>query len=128
MTLPSEPQTLSSKEKKGLLPRITPEKEKYPVVERAKVPEIPEGIKKVEVVAGEEISLPQPVTDDTGAVILDDATPKNVTITLPLTEEEIQNALRLKVVESFRWLAEWTKRLLKKARGKFVYRLTSTRF
>lgn len=123
VALPDELQTPAAKEKKGILSRLSPEK--HPVVERpTQIEAIPEEIEKAEAVAGAEISLPQPVTDDTGAVVLDDAAPKQVTVTLPLTDKEIEQALHLKVVESFRWLAEWTKRLLKKAGGKFLYKST----
>jgi hypothetical protein len=119
MVLPPEPPAPSSRERKGIFSRG---KEKPPAVEEIpKSPEIPEAVERVGVTTG-QVNLPQPVTDDAGAVVLDDATPKQVTITLPLTEKEIESALALKVVYSFRWLAEWTKRLLKKAGGKFVYR------
>lgn len=103
---------------------IVSEKEKVPVVERPTTPEIPPEVKHVEAVAGAEISLPQPVTDDSGQVVMDNVTPQQVTITLPLTEEEMSRALHLKIIYSLRWLAEWMKRLLKIVGGKFLYKLT----
>lgn len=99
------------------------EKEKFPVVERPITPEIPPEIEHVEAIAGAEISLPQPVTDDTGAVVMDNVAPKQVTITLPLTEEEMSQALHLKIIYSLRWLAEWMKRLIKIVSGRFLYKL-----
>ncbi|MBM3205486.1 hypothetical protein FJZ41_01380 [Candidatus Shapirobacteria bacterium] len=108
--------TLPSKE------TIVSEREKFPVVERPISPEITPEIKRVEPVIGEEITLPQPVVDDTGAVVLDNASPQQVTIKLPLTEQQMDQALHLKIIYSFRWLAEWTKRLVKIIGGKFIYR------
>lgn len=101
----------------------TGEKEKLPVVERPVTPEIPPEIEHVEAIAGAEITLPQPVTDAGGGVILDNVAPQKVTITLPLTEEEMQRALHLKIIYSLRWLAEWAKRLIKIVGGKFLYKL-----
>ena len=123
MVLPGEPQVPSTKEKKGAKPSAL-EKEKYPVVERPEtidVGEIPKEIEGVESVSG-EVTLPKPVTGDTGAVVLDDTTPKTTTVAVPLTDEEVERALHLKVVNSIRWLAEWTKRVLKKAKGKIIYK------
>ncbi|HUS59785.1 MAG TPA: hypothetical protein VMX76_00145 [Nevskiaceae bacterium] len=101
------------------------EREKVPIVERKLPkeiePEVKDWLTKLE--TGEEIQLPQPVTDDQGQVIVDTPAPQKVTVTLPLTEEEIRRGLGLKVVDSLLWLAEWTKRLLKIVGGKFIYKL-----
>ncbi|MFC1727492.1 hypothetical protein ACFL0Y_03140 [Patescibacteria group bacterium] len=120
MALPSEPSAPSSKEKKEVLSRLKPEE--HPVIERSTVPDIPPEIEQVEAIAGAEISLPQPVTDDTGQVIVDTPSPQQVTVDLPLTDEEVEQAFQLKMIFSVRWLAEWTDRLLKKAGGKFSYK------
>ncbi|PIU33394.1 hypothetical protein COY29_06035 [Candidatus Woesebacteria bacterium CG_4_10_14_0_2_um_filter_39_14] len=102
---------------------IISEHERIPVVERSTKIELTPEIKRVEpVIGGEEITLPQAVMDDTGAVILDNIAPQQVAIKLPLTEEEMNQALHLKIIYSFRWLAEWTKRVLKILGGKFIYR------
>ena len=98
------------------------EKEKLPLEERLPTPEIPPEIEHVEAIAGAEITLPKPITDSSGQPILDNATPQQVTITLPLTEEEMQQALHLKIIYSLRWLAEQVKRLTKIFRGKLLYR------
>ena len=98
------------------------EKEKLPLIERPTTPEIPPEIEHVEAIAGEEITLSQPISDSSGQPILDNAVPQQVTITLPLTEEEMQRALHLKIIYSLRWLAEWTKRLIKIVGGKFLYK------
>jgi sugar (pentulose or hexulose) kinase len=97
------------------------EKEKLPLVERLTTPEIPPEIEHLESIAGAEITLPKPITDSSGHPILDNVTPQEVTITLPLTEEEMQRALHLKIIYSLRWLAEWVKRLSKIFGGKFLY-------
>jgi len=98
------------------------EKEKLPLEERPIIPEIPPEIEHVETFAGEEITLPKPITDNSGQPILDNIAPQHITITLPLTEEEMQRALHLKIIYSLRWLAEWVKRLTKIFEGKFLYR------
>lgn len=101
-------------------------KEKAPIVERVVpkelAPEVKDWMTKLE--TGEEIQLPQPVTDDSGQPLVSPPAPQQVTITLPLTEEEMKFALHQKVVESIRWLAEWTRRLLKIAGGKFIYKVS----
>ncbi len=102
---------------------IISEYEKIPVVERSTKIEFTPEIKKVEpIVEGEEITLPQAVMDDTGAVILDNIAPQQVTIKLSLTDDQMNQALHLKVIYSLRWLAEWTKRALKILGGRFIYR------
>ncbi len=108
---------LSSKE------TVISAREKFPVVERPTKLEFKPEIERVEpVTEGEGMSLSQPVMDDNGAVILDNSSPQQVVVKLPLTEEEMNQALHLKIIYSFRWLAEWTKRVLKTLGGKFVYR------
>jgi len=117
MALP-EPQTASGERKEKLIS----ERERVPVVERKEgkiEPGVKDYITKVETAA--EIALPQPITDDQGQVVTDDVTPKKVVIKLPLTEEEMRRGLHYKVVNSFRWLAEWCLRLVKIVQGKFIY-------
>lgn len=103
---------------------IISEGEKPPLEERPVTPEVPPEIEHLEAIAGSEITLPQPVTDDsTGQPILDNVAPQQVTVTLPLSEEEMNQALHLKIVYSLRWLAEWMRRLVKIVGGKFAYKL-----
>ncbi len=99
------------------------EREKVPLVERKEgevAPEAKDYITKVETAA--EIKLPTPVTDDQGQVVADDVVPGKVKIELPLSETRIKRGLGHKVVDSFRWLAEWCRRLVKISQGKFIYR------
>lgn len=104
---------------------IVSERDKFPVVETLTTPEVAPEAQHIEVVKGEEISLPQPVTDDTSQVVMDNATPQQVVVKLPLTGQQMDQALHLKIIYSFRWLAEWMKRLLKIVGGKFIYRIAS---
>ncbi len=116
MILP-EPQS-ASKERKETFS----EKEKIPIVERKEgeiPPEVRDYLTKVETAT--EISLPQPITDEQGEVIVDDAAPKKVVIKLPLTKEKMRRGAHHKVADSLRWLTEWCLRLVKIAHRKFVY-------
>ena len=56
---------------------------------------------------------------------MDNAAPQQVVVKLPLTGAQMDQALHLKIIYSFRWLAEWTKRLLKIIGGKFAYKVTN---
>jgi hypothetical protein len=100
--------------------------EKAPIVERVPPrelgPEVKDWLTKLE--TGEEIQLPQPVTDDSGQPLVSPPASQQVTVTLPLTEEEMKFALHQKVIDSIRWLAEWMKRVLKIAGGKFIYKVS----
>ena len=100
---------------------ITAEKENLTIIEIPETPEVPSDIEHVEAVAKGEVYLPTPVTDDTNQVMLDNAAPQQVTVTLPLTDEEMNRALHLKIIYSLRWLGEWMRRLLKIVGGKFTY-------
>ena len=88
--------------------------------EKAAVSEIkePEPIKEVEgwvekVEKGESITLPTPITDDYGQILMQSAGAVKPKITLPMDFDEVENGLKQKVVASVRWLAEWCLRLLK---------------
>lgn len=102
---------------------LVSENQRFPVVERQKKIEFSPELKKVESVAGEEtLVLEEPVIGEDGAVILDNPTPQQVVVTLPLSDDQINQALHLRVLYSLRWLAEWAKRLLKITGGKFTYK------
>jgi hypothetical protein len=65
------------------------------------------------------------VTDDTGQQILTPAGDDQVTITLPLTEEQVRDGLHHKIIDSVKWLAEWCVMIMKKAHAvgvRVVYR------
>ena len=98
------------------------ERETAPVAEKPTTPEISAELGDVESVPGAEISLPQPITDDKGRVLLAPSTPPKVAVTLPLTEEELnQKAPSLKIIDSFRWLKKWARRALGIVGGGFKY-------
>lgn len=104
---------------------IVSERDKFPVVERPATPEVSPETQHMEVVTGEEITLPQPITDDASQVVMDNAAPQQVVVKLPLTGQQMDQALHLKIIYSFRWLAEWMKRALKIISGKFTYKMAS---
>jgi hypothetical protein len=83
-------------------------------------PEVKDWLTRLE--TGEEIQLPQAVTDDQGQPLVSPAQPAQVAVSLPLTDEEMNRALHLKIVYAARWLAEWMKRLVKIVGGKFTYK------
>lgn len=56
-----------------------------------------------------------PVTDDSGQVVLTPSGSQQVTITLPLTEDEVKHGLHHKIVDGIYWLAKWCIRITKKA-------------
>ena len=84
-------------------------------------PEVQDWLTRLE--QGEEIKLPQPITDDQCQVVLANAAPQQTTIILPLTETEMTRALRLKLIYAARWLGEQVRRLSQIMSGKFVYKL-----
>ena len=104
---------------------VISERDKFPVGEILTTPDVTPETQHMEAIIGEEITLPQPITDDTSQVIMDNTTPQQVTIKLPLTGQQMDQALHLKIIYSFRWLAEWAKRVLKIVGGKFTYRTAS---
>lgn len=88
-------------------------------VELEKKPELKGYMEKVE----EAAELKTPITDDyTGQVLLKPAQPQNVTVTLPLTEEQVVKGLHEHVWDSIRWLAEWCVRQIKMLHGRVKYR------
>jgi hypothetical protein len=72
----------------------------------------------------ENAQLQQPVVNQqTGQVVLDNSQlPTNFKVVLPLTKDEVEKGLHLKVVDSLRWLAEWCARLIKIFGNKVAYR------
>jgi len=56
-----------------------------------------------------------PISDDSGQVVLTPSGSQAVTITLPLTEEEVKHGLHHKIVDAMYWLAKWCVRVTKKA-------------
>jgi len=104
---------------------IVSERDKFPVGEILTTPDVTPETQHMEAIIGEEITLPQPITDDTSQVVMDNAAPQQVVVKLPLTGQQMDQALHLKIIYSFRWLAEWMKRALKIISGKFTYKMAS---
>ena len=84
-------------------------------------PEVEGWLEKLE---KEQTQLQQPVTDDKGQVILDDAGKQQsgFKVVLPLTKDEVEKGLHHKVIDSIRWLAEWCIRMIKMFGNKVAYR------
>jgi hypothetical protein len=99
--------------------------EKTPITEYTRKvdiePEVEGWLEKLE---KEDTQLAQPVVDDAGQVILDEAGKKKTgfKVVLPLTKEEVQKGLHHKVIDSIRWLAEWCIRMIKMFGNKVAYR------
>lgn len=84
-------------------------------------PEVEGWLEKLE---KEDSRLQQPVVDDKGKIILDDAAKqkKGFKVVLPLTKDEVDKGLHHKVIDSIRWLAEWCIRMIKMFGSKVAYR------
>ncbi len=93
----------------------------------SEVPTAPEVEKKPELAgymekAGQE-DLAGPIVDDyTGQVLLKPSLPQDVTVTLPLTEDQVEKGLHHQIWDSIRWLAEWCVRQIKMLHGKVKYK------
>lgn len=116
---------VAAKEQKEILGKLYPEgEETAKIVEVGKTPEIKEKgletwVERLE--RGEEVTLPQPIRDDKGQVLVEPAAPQKPKIILPLTKEEVKKGLHHQVVDSIRWLAEWCMKLFKMTRGKLEF-------
>lgn len=86
-------------------PRVAEQKEFTPPAE------VKEWVQEIK--TAEEITLPQPVKDEFGEILLEAASPIKPKIVLPLTKPKIKQGLHKKIAESIRWLAEWCLRLIK---------------
>jgi len=87
-------------------------------------PEVESWLEKIE---KEDSKLNDPVVDDKGQVVLDDAVDQKkkdgkFKVILPLTKEEVDKGLHRRVVDSVRWLAEWCIKTMKMFHGKVAYR------
>jgi len=84
-------------------------------------PEVEGWLEKLE---KEDSQLQQPVMDDKGQVVLDDAQKKkkDFKVVLPLSKDEVEKGLHHKLVDSVRWLAEWCIRMIKIFGNKVAYR------
>lgn len=90
-------------------------RDKTEIQEIPSVPEIPPEIELAQPVPGASTQLTQPVTDDqTGQTLVSSADPQTPQIVLPLTDDQVEIGLKLKVVNSIRWLAVWCIRILKR--------------
>ena len=97
--------------------------ERVPIVEVGEPKELPEEVEGwLERVERGDVTQPQPVVHR-GRTIVSPAAPQQVSVTLPLTEDEVKKGLHHKLFESIRWMAEWCVRIAKKYHGKVAYTL-----
>ncbi len=68
------------------------------------------------------VTLPQPIEDEYGEILLKATHIPKPTIVLPLNEQTMDKALHAKVMDSVRWLAEWCKRSILVAPGRVFYK------
>jgi hypothetical protein len=70
--------------------------------------------------APSQTPTPAPVIDDSGQTVMSSSEPV-APIRLPLTETQVRDGLHHKLVDSFRWLAEYCVYLIKKYPGRVFY-------
>jgi len=68
-----------------------------------------------------KITLPKPVHDEYGQILVQASQIPKPKIILPITEPEMEKALHHKVADSFRWLYEWAKRIILLQPGRVYY-------
>ncbi|OGD61847.1 hypothetical protein A2160_00970 [Candidatus Beckwithbacteria bacterium RBG_13_42_9] len=121
---PAQPaQPISGPKEQQELGPVAPEPDLAPLIEQ-KEPEpeadVKDWLRKLE--EGENVNLPQPITDDFGQTLVQAAGSQEAKIILPLDEEELQLGLHQKAANSIRWLAEWCMRVMKLAAGRVFYK------
>jgi len=73
----------------------------------------------------QSVSLPKPVKDEYGEILIQSTTIPKPNITLPLDEEGLEKAFHHKIADSIRWLAEWCKRTVKLYSGRVFFPVKS---
>lgn len=97
--------------------------ELVPIVELHEPRELPEEVAGwLERVERDDIPEPATIVHE-GKPIVSPVAPNQAQVTLPLTADDLKKGLHQKLIESFRWLAEWCWRLIKKYHGKVAYKL-----
>jgi len=110
--------SLSEKEKESRrisLEGRSEERERADIIEVGRSPDLsPELEGYLEKIEKEDYFLTNQVTDDqTGQPLITSAQTQKPKIILPLTLSEYHSGLRESLESSWRWLAEWSKRLIK---------------
>jgi hypothetical protein len=111
---PFEPVSGPDKERIDFGPRVA---ESAPIVEVREdheiEPEVEKWVEKLK--SGEEVQLPEPVTDDQGEIVVADASAQIIEdkIVLPISFEEMSQGKKQSVYNSGKWLAVWVERLKK---------------
>jgi hypothetical protein len=68
------------------------------------------------------ITLPKPVEDDYGEILVQATQIPKPKITLPIDEEELEKGFHQKIANSIRWLAEWCRRNILLYPGRVFYK------
>ncbi len=74
-----------------------------------------------EVPDAKTVTLPKPIQDDYGQILVQASQIPKPNIVLPISEPEMEKALHHKVADSFRWLYEWARRLILLQPGRVFY-------
>lgn len=85
-----------------------------------KKPEIPADVQQWVGPGSASINIPQLPTEY-GQQVMQSAQQQAAPITLPITAEELNEGLDHKVMDSIRWLAEWSIKMIKKYPGRVFY-------
>lgn len=68
-----------------------------------------------------QVQMPSQIVDDAGQVVAQ-AVNNDPVIDLPLTEAQVRDGLHHKMIDSVRWLAEWSVMIIKKYPGRVFYK------
>jgi len=114
-------QPIGSMRKEAIQSIAQPETVKYQEIstELTKDVELEKWMK--EVPDAKTVTLPKPVADDYGQILVQAAQIPKPKIVLPISEPEMEVALHHRIVDSFRWLYEWAKRLILLQPGRVFY-------
>jgi len=114
-------QPVGSMHKEAIQSTAQPETVKYQEIstELTKDVELEKWMK--EVPDAKTVTLPKPVADDYGQILVQATQIPKPKIVLPISEPEMEIALHHKIIDSFRWLYEWAKRLILLQPGRVFY-------
>ena len=111
----TQPVSSPRKEQKGQTMTGSLSPEHLPIQERSLEFEAPPEVQQwVETKPDPIIStIPTPVEDEFGEILLKASNVPKPNIILPIDEEELEKTFHHKVADSIRWLGEWCKRVIK---------------
>jgi len=121
ISIPTPSQPIGSMRKEAIQSTAQPETVRYQEIstELTKDVELENWMK--EVPDAKTVTLPKPVADDYGQILVQASQIPKPKIILPISEPEMEIALHHKIIDSFRWLYEWAKRLILLQPGRVFY-------